>query len=157
MRSLACLSLLALSACGFHLQGRAPLPEQLKVTFVQAEDRQSDFVQGLRKALIASGAELARTPEQATGTVRIVRDEIERSVLSVSARNIPREYEVTYIVRFAVEAGATRLLPEQEVSLSRSYSFNESELLAKENEEAVLREALAADLVGLVMRRLASL
>jgi len=146
-----------LNACGFQLQGRTPLPEPLKVTFVQAEDRQSDFVQGLRKALIASGAQLAKSSDAASGTVRIVKDEVKREVLSVSARNTPREYEVTYTVRFSVSAGGKELLPEQEVALSRDYSFDETTLLAKEHEEALLREALAKDLVGIVMRRLSSL
>ena len=149
--------LVFLSSCGFQLQGRTPLPEPLKVTFVQAEDPQSDFVQGLRKALITSGAKLANSSDAASGTVRIVKDEVKRNVLSVSARNTPREYEVTYTVRFSVSAGGKELLPEQEVALSRDYSFDETILLAKEHEEALLREALAKDLVGIVMRRLASL
>jgi len=157
MRKLALLTLLTLPGCGFHLQGRTPLPAPLKVTFVQARDRQSDFVQGLRKALSASGARLVTDSEQATATVRVVQDEVKKGVLSVSARNTPREYAVTYTVRFAVEAGGKDLLPEQEVSLSRDYSFDERELLAKENEETILREALAQDLVSIVMRRLASL
>jgi LPS-assembly lipoprotein len=145
------------SACGFQLQGRTPLPEPLKITFVQAEDLQSDFVQGLRKALITSGAQLAKSSEGASGTVRILKDDVKRNVLSVSARNTPREYEVTYTVRFSVSAGDKEILPEQEVALSRDYSFDERALLAKEHEEAILREALARDLVGIVMRRLASL
>jgi Rare lipoprotein B len=146
-----------LSACGFQLQGRTPLPEPLKITFVQAQDRQSDFVQGLRKALIASGARLAKSAEGASGTVRIVKDEVKRNVLSVSARNTPREYEVVYTVRFSVSAADKELLSEQEVTLSRDYSFDETALLAKEHEEALLRESLARDLVGIVMRRLSSL
>ena len=49
------------------------------------------------------------------------------------------------------------LLAEQEISLARDYSFDERALLAKEHEEAILREALARDLVSLIMRRLSSL
>jgi len=156
-RVLMIASMGLLSACGFQLQGRTPLPKPLAVTFVQAENQQSDFVQGLRKALLTSGARLARSNDAASGTVRVVKDEVKRSVLSVSARNTPREYEVTYTVRFSVSAGDKELLPEQEVALSRDYSFDETALLAKEHEEAILREALARDLVGIVMRRLASL
>lgn len=151
------VALLLLSACGFRLQGRTPLPESLKVTFVQSDDLQSDFAQDLRKALLASGARLAVSRDQASGIVRITTDEVKRRVLSVSARNTPREYELTYLVRFSVSAGGKDLLPEQELSLAREFSFDERILLAKEREEAVLREALAHDLVGIVMRRLSSL
>jgi LPS-assembly lipoprotein len=146
-----------LSACGFHLQGRTPLPEPLKAAYVQAQDRQSDFVQNLRKALLTSGARLPEQKEKATAVVSILRDEVTKRVLSVSAANRPREYEVTYTVRFAVSAADKELLPPQEVATSRSYSFDERLLLAKEHEEAILREAMAHDLADIVMRRLSSL
>lgn len=146
-----------LSACGFRLQGQTVLPAPLTTTLVQAENDQSDFVQGLRKALLASGAEFAASRQEAKSVVHILNDEVTQRVLSVSARNLPREYELTYTVRFSVSAGEEVLLPPEEVSVSRDYSFDERALLAKEHEEALLRDALARDLVGIVMRRLASL
>jgi len=147
---------LAVSACGFRLQGRAPLPQAFSNTHVIAENPQTDFVQGLRRALITSGSKLTERSEQATGTVRIHRDEVTRKILSVSANNIPREYEVTYTVEFSVDGANGELLPSQKVSITRDYSFDETKLLAKENEEAILREGMARDLVAIVMRRLSS-
>jgi LPS-assembly lipoprotein len=148
---------LFLGACGFRLQGRTPLPVDLQTTRVVAEDPQTDFVQGLRRALITSGGKLTENEQQATGTVRILRDEVTQKILSVSANNTPREYEVTYTVEFSVEGAGVELLPSQEVSVTRDYSFDETKLLAKENEEAILREGMARDLVAIVMRRLASI
>lgn len=155
----AALAVLAavLASCGFQLQGRSPLPERLAVTHLQAPDAQSDFVIGLRRALVASGARLTEAPAEATATVQVLTDQLTERVLSVSARNVPRELELTYTVRFAVRAGDQELLPPQQVAVSRDVSFDERALLAKENEQAVLREALARDLVGIVMRRLSSL
>jgi LPS-assembly lipoprotein len=156
---LACLlvAALALNACGFHLQGRLPLPDALQTTRVIADDPQSDFVQGLRRALLTSGSKLTDLSERATGVVRIHKDEVSRKILSVSVNNIPREYEVTYTVEFSVEGTSGELLPSQEVSITRDYSFDETKLLAKENEEAILREGMANDLVAIVMRRLSAI
>jgi LPS-assembly lipoprotein len=148
---------LMLAGCGFHLQGRTPLPPAMKAAFVQAEDPRSDFVQSLRKAMIISGARPALRKDHATAIVTIVKDEVTHRVLSVSAANRPTEYEVTYTVTFSVSEGDKELLSNQEVSATRSYSFDERLLLAKEHEEAVLREAMARDLADIVMRRLASL
>ena len=83
--------------------------------------------------------------------------EVAHRVLSVSAANRPTQYEVTYTVAFSVSEGDKELLSNQEVSATRSYSFDERLLLAKEHEESVLREAMARDLADIVMRRLASL
>jgi LPS-assembly lipoprotein len=146
-----------LGGCGFHLQGRSPLPTQFKHSYVDARDRQSDFVQGLRNALLVSGVELTDDTKTATATVHVLDDKHTQRVLSVSPDNLPREYELTYTVRFSVTVGDKELLAPQEVSTTREYSFTVTELLAKENEEAILQEALAHDLVDVVMRRLSTL
>jgi LPS-assembly lipoprotein len=146
-----------LCGCGFHLEGRTLLPDSLKTTYVQATDQQSDFVQSLRKVLLTSGAQLSADRDKASAVVYVLKDQVVRRTLSVSAQNQPNEYEVTYNVRFSVSAGDKELLAAQDVSATRSYSFNESLLLAKEHEESVLRQAMAHDLAGIVMRQLASL
>src|SRR5262245_1290561 len=92
----ASLLVLALTACGFRLQGHEPLPELLWNAQVVAQDPQTDFVQGLRRALITSGGKLTENKDTATGTVRIRKDAVTRKILSVSGNNTPREYEITY-------------------------------------------------------------
>jgi LPS-assembly lipoprotein len=67
------------------------------------------------------------------------------------------EYEVFYTVEYSVTSGGTELIPRQKLELTRDYSYDTTAVLAKEREQAVLREALAQDLAGLVLRRLASL
>jgi len=148
---------LLLGACGFHLQGRAPLPDPVKTPYLEVPDRQSDFVQSLRRALLSNGAHLAREKGQASAVVSIVKDNLTRRVVSVSATNQPKQYEVTYTVGFSVTAGDKELLPQQEVSATRTYSFDERLLLAKGHEDDVLRADMARDLADMVMRRLSSL
>jgi LPS-assembly lipoprotein len=157
MRAGLAVALVALTACGFHLEGRAPLPQSMKAAYVQATDQQTDFVQSLRKALLTSGARPAVEKSTASSVVYILKDEVVRRTLSVSALNKPNEYEVTYLVRFSVTAGDKELLAPQEISATRSYSFDETRLLAKEHEESILRQAMARDLADRVVRQLSSL
>ena len=133
------------------------MPAVLRVSQVVATDKQSDFVQALRKELLAAGAQLTTQSEDATAVVRVVADNFQRRVLSVSATDQPQEYELTYLVHFSVTAGGKEILAEQEVSAVRDLTFDETILLAKNNEEAILRGALAHDLANVVMRRLANL
>ena len=146
-----------LAGCGFHLQGHTPLPPVVRAPYVEAPDRQSDFVQYLRHALLSNGAQLTPEKEKASAVVSILRDSVARRVLSVSATNQPNQYEVTYTVGFAVSAAGKELLPPQEISATRTYSFDERLLLAKNHEEEILRQDMARDLADMVMRRLASL
>jgi LPS-assembly lipoprotein len=89
--------------------------------------------------------------------VRILKDESGQRVLTVSARNTPEEYEVFYMIEYSVNGRTEELITPQKIELTRDYSYDETTVLAKQREQAVLREALARDLAGLVVRRLASL
>ena len=148
---------LLLAGCGFHLQGRQPLPAQFAYTYVDTKDEQTDFVQDLRKALLAAKVNVIRTQGSASATISVHEDELTERILSVSAHNIPTEYELTYRVKFSVVFGGKTLIDNNEISATRDISFDEAQLLAKEREQEILREALAHDLVALVMRRLAAL
>lgn len=153
--TLGVVSLVA--GCGFHLEGRLALPALMRRPYIQASDQQSDFVQSLRREMVISGAHLAEEPARASAIVEILQDAVRQRVLSVSAQNRPTEYEVTYTVRFSVRAGGRQVLSSQQVFATRSYSFDESLLLAKQHEEAILQQAMGRDLADIVMRRLASL
>ena len=148
---------LAVSGCGFHLQGRQPLPKEFEYTYIDTKDEQTDFVQDLRKALISSGSKVIRTQGSSGATISVHEDELTEKILSVSARNIPTAYELTYRVEFSVMSGGKALIEHEAVSATRDITFDETQLLAKEREQEILREGLARDLVALVMRRLAAL
>lgn len=157
MRILAAATALLLGACGFHLQGRQSMPASFAFTYIDTKDEQTDFVQDLRKSLIASNVQVLRTHGSAGATIKVHDDVLTERILSVSARNIPTEYELTYRVKFSVTSAGQTLIDSEEVSATRDFSFDEAQLLAKEREQEILREALARDLVALVMRRLAAL
>jgi len=160
-RHVTCLSAAAaallLAGCGFHLQGRAPLPVAVKTPYVEAPDPQSDFVQYLRHELLSNGAQLRQEKGDASAVVSILRDRVSRRVLSVSSINRVNEYEVTYTIAFSVTAQGKELLPPQELTATRTYSFDETALLAKGHEEDILRQDMARNLADMVMRRLSSL
>lgn len=164
----------ALGGCGFALQGSTPLPAVVATVQLDAADDRTPFAQALRRRLGASGATLAPRGTGGAGTagagagaggvgtagvavLRIERDEVLERVASVSARNIPREYELTQVVRFSLDAGGTRRISSAEVSASRSFTFDERRALAKEREREQLREALADEVAGVVLQRVAGL
>jgi LPS-assembly lipoprotein len=154
---LCLLTLTGLAGCGFHLEGSAPLPAQVKRPYLEAADRQSDFVQSLRRSLLSNGAHLQQSKIDSSAVVSILKDSFTKRVLSVSATNQPNEYEITYTVRVSVTAGDKELLPPQDVVATRAYSFSEPLLLAKGHEEDSLREDMANDLADRVMRLLSRL
>jgi outer membrane lipopolysaccharide assembly protein LptE/RlpB len=70
---------------------------------------------------------------------------------------VPREYEIYYIVNFAVAMNGEQVLEPQRLVLTRNYTWNETLVLGKAREEEVLRRALATDLVGLLVQQVSAI
>lgn len=158
MSSKAPILLLSLLAgCGFQLQATVTPPAEMERTYIATEDRYTPFYRRLRSQLLASGVELVETEDQATATLSIIVDETDQRVLSVSARNVPTEYEVYYSVEYALASGDTRLFPPRFITLTRDYTYDETLVLGKAREESLLREAIVDDLVRLVLKQLSLL
>ena len=150
------LTLLA-AGCGFRLQGAATLPPTLDSVYVAVPDTLSSFAVELDRALERAGAQRAASPGEAEAVIRVRMDRSGRRVLSVSARNTPQEFEIFYRVEYAIERGGSEVVAPQRLELTRNFSFDESQLLAKDREQEILRDAMARDLADLVLRRLESL
>jgi len=157
---LAAVLLLAhgvLAGCGFQLQGSSPLPAGSSNIHLWTPDQLTPFAVELRHAIERSGGRIAATSSDADLVVRIRGDRSGRRVLSVSARNTPQEYEIYYNVEYSVERGGQEIVELQPLELVRNLNFDETQVLAKDREEVMLRDAMARDLALLVMRRLESL
>lgn len=156
-RALLLLCLLSLASCGWRLQGTARLPEVLATAYVEVKDPYTDFTRALRESLIASGTNVVEDRALASAVVRIRNEVSGQRVLSVSVRNTPEEFQVFYAVEYSVESDGRELIAPDTIEMTRDYSYDERAVLAKQREHAVLREALARDLAGMIVRRLAAL
>jgi LPS-assembly lipoprotein len=154
---LCVLAVIPLCSCGFRLQGSVELPPEVRRIYVATADELTPFAVELREALSRNGATLAPAAGAADAVVRVRSDRTGRRVLSVSARNTPEEFEVFYVVDYSIDRGGQEVVPSQVLELTRSFSFDEADLLAKDLEEDILREAMARDIAGLIVRRLGSL
>jgi LPS-assembly lipoprotein len=147
----------ALAACGFRLVHPDPLPGILARPYLSLKDPYTDFSREFERQLKSAGATVQALRANSTASIEVTQDLVEQRTLSVSALNIPTEYELTYTVTFAVHGPDKELMAPQTVSLSKDYSFEENVLLAKQHEADILRQQMARDLVAIAMRRLTSL
>ncbi len=145
----------ALSACGFHLRGPRALP--FESLYVGATEY-SDLGAALRRSIRASGGtRIADTPKDAEALLTIVSEAKEKSILSLDSSGRVREFELRYRFVFRVHDVKGRdFLPQNEIVLKRDYTFGDSVLLAKEQEEVLLYRDMQNDLVQQIMLRLAA-
>jgi len=148
---------LILAACGFHVRGMGNFPQGMSAVYVDAANRHSPFYSELTTRIRSSELELKNERDDADTVIRILNDETGRRPLTVSARNVPREFEVYYLVNYSVAMNDEEVLSEQRLVLTRNYTYDETEVLGKAREEEVLRRALATDLVGLLVQQVSAI
>jgi LPS-assembly lipoprotein len=156
-RRLPLLSVVLLAACGFQMRGAGSVPPEMARTFIAAEDHRSLFYRRLRDSLRNLGVEVVASADDSTATFSIISDLPGRRVLSVSARNVPREFEVFHTVSYSVQAGEATLLDARSQTLTSDYTWDETRVLGKEKEEALLREAIVDNLVRIVLIQLSAI
>ena len=156
-RCLAAVLLLSLAGCGFQFRGAPEFPPQMAIVHIDSGDRYSPFYRELVTVLRRSKVRLTDDPVKARTIIRILTDDTGRRLLSVTARNVPAEYEVYYRVRFKVDVDGVEAVPTEQLALTRDFAFDETKVLGKVSEEEIIRQAIASDLVGLVTRRLTAI
>lgn len=146
---------LLLGACGFHLRGQGAFAMPFQTLYVQSANDYSPFIVALKNALQVNGVQLVGSPEQAQLTLHIVTEAVGKQILSLSGAGRVREYRLQYRISLrAYDMEQQDWLAPQEISLSRDYSYDDTQILAKEQEEALLYENMRGDAVQQVLRRL---
>lgn len=160
MASLIVFCLLAISACGFHLRGAGQndvWPAQLQEMQLRFDDSASrDFRVLMRNRLVDGHKVKIVTrvaPELVISDVRL-----ERRVLSLSATGKVSEYLLRFQASFALlhNDGKT-VIEKQTVRLQRAFTFDNTNILASELEEARLSEQMQNDAVRRILRRVIAL
>lgn len=146
-----------IAGCGFQLQGAVAVPAEMQRTYVDGVDTYSPFYRRLTQSLDAAGVELVDSAAEATAVFSVVFDDTGQRVLSVSTRNTPTEFEVYYTIRYALASDSRSLLEQQDLTLTRDYTYDETLVLGKSREEELLRDAIVDDLVRIVLRQISTL
>jgi len=150
-------AMLLLAGCGFQLQGAVAVPAEMQRTYVDGVDAYSPFYRRFSQSLDAAGVELVDSAAEATAVFSVLFDDTGQRVLSVSTRNTPTEFEVYYTIRYALATGEQSLLEQQDLTLTRDYTYDETLVLGKSREEELLRDAIVDDLVRIVLRQISTL
>jgi LPS-assembly lipoprotein len=146
-----------LAGCGFQLQGAFTPPPGMERTYIEAADRHSLLYRELRIAMQEAGMQLVDDPASATATLNLSYDETDQRVLSVSARNVPTEYEVYYTIEYSLYAGQQTMLEMQSLTLTRDYNYDPTLVLGKAREEELLRAAIVDDIVRIILKQISAL
>lgn len=149
----ACLVLLA-TGCGFRLRGTQDLA--FKTLHVTGGD--PVFLTELKRAVAAdTGTRLVDDPKAAEAVLFIDRVARDRLILSLSGAGRVRELELRLRVEFHMnDAKGRPLIAPSQISLKRDLTYDDTQVLAKEQEEALLYRDMQNDVIQQILFRLAA-
>ncbi|MCX7293440.1 LPS assembly lipoprotein LptE [Janthinobacterium sp.] len=151
-----------LSACGFHLRGsNGSFMLPFATMYIGLPDT-SPLAIGLKRYIRAIGStEVVNTKDGADAVLEVLSDPERnrtKTILSLNKNGRVQEYQLGYSINFRVlDKAGNQLLAPTTISLVRPITFDESQVLAKETEEAALYRDMRNDLVQQIMRRLAAI
>ncbi len=150
----ACL-ISSISACGWRLRGTSTMELSLPPVVLQFQSATGALQRDLRNALDSSGVDLvAESPDAIKLLVK--NDKQSRRVLSVGSAGKVNEYDLKYELAFAIYNQNGELLVEDVITQQRDYEFDETQVLAKGEEERQLYDFMRRTAVQTLMRRLQS-
>ena len=156
MRLLLLTATLSLAACGFHLRGSdlKDITFSFKSLYLKAPT-ETPFVADLRQALVTNRVVISPAADKAELVLEVMSEQTGKQILSLSGSGRVREYQLSYSVSLrAYDISQTDWLPPEVISMSRILPYDDAQVLAKEQEEALLYKDMRSDAVGQAIRRL---
>ena len=142
-----------LVACGFHLRGQADYTFE---TMYVNSPASAPITTDLKRSLEGAGsARLVSAANQAQVVLDINSVEDNKHILSLTQGGKVFEFLLTKRVLFRVhDSEGNDWLPTSEVVIRRTYTYSDTEALAKEYEEKRLWRDMQTDAVAQIVRRL---
>ena len=154
LTALTALTAASLAGCGFEL--RRPPKLSFGSIALTGFGPRSPLADALRDQL-AQQVRVLDGPDKAEVVLHALADLRERSVVATTSAAQVRELQLRLKFNFRAHTPAGReLIPKAELLLSRDLNYSETAALAKEQEENELFREMQNDVVGQVLRRLAS-
>jgi len=146
--------LLALAACGFKLRGTADVPFET----IYLPGATGGIALDLKRNIqIGTNAKVVDDAAKAEAVLQFTEETKQKEVLSLTGTGKVREFQLRYRVGFRVHDNkGGEYVPQSSIQLTRDVTFNDTEILAKEQEEQILFRDMQTDMVQQILRRLAA-
>lgn len=150
-------ALFSLAGCGLHLRGHGSRDANFAfhTIYIQAPS-ETAFTITLRHMLVGRKLTVASAPGQQDLTLSIVYETTEKQITALNASGHVIEYLLRYRISLrAYDRQLDEWLPATEIQLQRILPYDDTLVLAKQQEEQMLYDDMRTDAAQQIMRRLA--
>ena len=152
---LVSITLLAISACGFHLRNTASLPSALEPIYIGGPAGGGALGRTLSYQLKNSNTKVTQYSAQAQYHLIILGESQSQRIISLDQRGLAAEYGITTSVDFELrDKQNTRVLGPQHVEERRTITNNPDNALTTSQDIGIVRTDMEQVLAAQIVRRL---
>jgi len=149
------LAAVTLASCGFHLRGEYNVPFASVMVAAPATSQVADKI---KRELINSPTRLTTVAKDAEAQLNLTSERRDRIILSLSGAGRVREYQLKLTVQYQlVDNKGAVAIPTSEIQLQRILTYDDSQIIAKQQEEAQLYRDMEQDAAGQILRRMTAI
>jgi len=131
--------LLMITSCGFHLRGIT----EISFKTISLEGKELSFTKNLKKTLASNKVSIILPTENPELRIELLSEESEKRILSLSGQGLVREFEIFYRVRYRIKTIDSETWSQENIiETRRDFTFSDSNLIGKEEEERQLNESM---------------
>lgn len=148
------LVIMASAGCGFKLQRSYQIPDELNKLSLSSSDEYSELTRLVRERLRLNNVKIVE-PAKDVPVLRLITDSLERATLSLYPTGNVAEYELIYLVEFAVALPGKEAQPFK-VEIRRDYLDDPRTALAKSREMELLTKEMRIQAADRILQAMAS-
>jgi LPS-assembly lipoprotein len=143
------------TGCGFHLRGETPMA--FKSVYITS-NKPSSVANEIRRTLATGQTKLAPNAKEGEVELRILSEEREKTILSLSTSGTVLEFRLRLRVSYQLtDGGEDPVIAPTDLDLNRSVSYSDTVVIAKELEEQLQYQDMVRSAAQLIVNRIAFL
>lgn len=153
--SIFCLLITLLSGCDWRLRGSGANSFTEEAIFLDVSSASGENPAVYREIYsILMRRKALASRKQADVQLILGRQDINRRTISVNKNAIAAEFQLTLKVPFKILSKQGEVLRQSTAMLTRSYTFNEQDIVGKHKEEELLKKEMVSDIAHQILRQL---
>jgi LPS-assembly lipoprotein len=110
---------------------------------ISLEGKELSFTKNLKKTLASNKVSIILPTENPELRIELLSEESEKRILSLSGQGLVREFEIFYRVRYRIKTIDSETWSQENIiETRRDFTFSDSNLIGKEEEERQLDESM---------------
>lgn len=143
---------LLFNACGYHLRGSgSSYSQELKLIYLGGGSTQ--FRNQFKNVLSSAKGKLSSSAQEAGIIIKVMDEDFNRRMISLSSRGRSNEVELNYHLTYELKKADKVLLSGQPIQIRREYFNDQEDIIAKDNEEIVIRDEMYQQAVQNILSR----